>query len=106
MTTSRQSVAQASNFSRTFSRTLLTSALALSLTLAGTGERAFAFDQATLIGLNNDGVRAINQQNYPLAIQKLEEAMKMDPTYRKAGITYQLLQQLWRQLSKTIRLKQ
>ncbi|MBK9622836.1 MAG: tetratricopeptide repeat protein [Candidatus Obscuribacter sp.] len=84
MTTSRQSVAQASNFSRTFSRTLLTSALALSLTLAGTGERAFAFDQATLIGLNNDGVRAINQQNYPLAIQKLEEAMKMDPTYKKA----------------------
>lgn len=66
-------------------------ALALSV-YVGSQLPSIAFDQATLVNLNNDGVRAINQQNYQLAIQKLEEAVKMDPNYKKArenlGIAY------------------
>lgn len=60
----------------------------LALSLCLTAECKFlaveAFDQATLINLNNEGVKAINAQNYQLAIQKLEEAVKMDPNYKKA----------------------
>ena len=44
------------------------------------------------IGLNNDGVKALNTNNFPLAIQKFEEALKQDPTYKLArenlAITY------------------
>ncbi len=48
------------------------------------GPAAFAVDQNVLIGLNNDAVRAINSQNYQLAIEKLEQALKLDPTYKNA----------------------
>lgn len=43
-----------------------------------------AADQATLVGLNNDAVRAINAQNYQGAIEKLEQALKLDPNYKAA----------------------
>ncbi|MBK8222743.1 MAG: tetratricopeptide repeat protein [Candidatus Obscuribacter sp.] len=80
MTTSRQ-------LTRTFP---VRFALALSLTLGGA--HVYGFDQAALVNLNNEGVKAINAQNYQLAIQKLEEAVKMDPNYKKArenlGIAY------------------
>jgi tetratricopeptide (TPR) repeat protein len=52
---------------------------------------AFA-DQAQVMELNNIGVKATFNHDYPLAIQKLEEAVKLDPTYRLArenlGIAY------------------
>jgi tetratricopeptide (TPR) repeat protein len=44
------------------------------------------------VDLNNQGVRALEAQNYPLAFQKLEAAVKQDPSYKKAssnlGIAY------------------
>ena len=44
------------------------------------------------VDLNNQGVRALEAKNYPLAFQKLEAAVKLDPAYKKAssnlGIAY------------------
>lgn len=44
------------------------------------------------VNLNNEGVRALEMKNYPLAFQKLEAAVKQDPNYKKAasnlGIAY------------------
>ncbi len=37
-----------------------------------------------LLSLNNQAVIAINDSNYEVAIQKLEEALKIDPSYRTA----------------------
>lgn len=37
-----------------------------------------------VINLNNEGVNALNKSNFALAIQKLEEAVKRDPTYEMA----------------------
>ncbi|MBX9693790.1 MAG: TonB family protein [Cyanobacteria bacterium] len=37
-----------------------------------------------LLALNNQAVIAINDSNYEAAIQKLEEALKVDPSYRTA----------------------
>lgn len=64
-------------------------ALSLSLVTAVTTSisvlvPAYAVDQATLVGLNNDAVRAINAQNYQGAIDKLEQALKLDPSYKAA----------------------
>lgn len=63
-------------------------ALALSIGLVTTSvvevAPAYAVDQNVLIGLNNDAVRAINAQNYQLAIEKLEQAIKLDPSYKNA----------------------
>lgn len=39
---------------------------------------------ATLNNLNNQAVIAINDSNYEFAVRKLEEALKMDPTYASA----------------------
>lgn len=39
---------------------------------------------ATLNNLNNQAVIAINDSNYEFAVHKLEEALKMDPTYASA----------------------
>jgi tetratricopeptide (TPR) repeat protein len=41
-------------------------------------------DDDTLKQLNNDAVNALNHQNYQLAIQKLEEAIKLRPAYQTA----------------------
>lgn len=37
-----------------------------------------------VVGLNNDGVKALNASNFPLAIQKFQEALKLDPSYQLA----------------------
>lgn len=41
---------------------------------------------ATVIGLNNEGVIALKVSNYPLAIRKFNEALKLDPEYRLAKL--------------------
>lgn len=45
-----------------------------------------------VIGLNNEGIRALNSGNYELAIEKLEAALNLDPSYQLAkdnlAITY------------------
>src|SRR6185437_3930872 len=41
-------------------------------------------DSSQVIGLNNDGVKALNSSNYQLAIQKFEAALKLDPNYKLA----------------------
>src|SRR5277367_3276335 len=39
-------------------------------------------DQKTdVINLNNAGVKALNDGHFPLAIDKLKEALKLDPSY-------------------------
>jgi tetratricopeptide (TPR) repeat protein len=48
---------------------------------------AYAVDQNVLIGLNNDAVRAINAQNYQLAIEKLEQASSLIPLTRMLELT-------------------
>ena len=75
----------ASGFSR---RSLVVhSLLAFSLSLQSTGffpaNMAWA-DSSQVIGLNNDGVKALNASQYQLAIQKFEAALKLDPTYKLA----------------------
>ena len=41
-------------------------------------------DSNQVIELNNDGVRALNSSNVQLAIQKFEQALKLDPNYQLA----------------------
>jgi Tfp pilus assembly protein PilF len=45
-----------------------------------------------VIGLNNEGVKALNANDYSLATAKFLEALRLDPTYRLAldnlAITY------------------
>ncbi len=61
----------------------------LSLLVAGTvfigpgALNAFA-DQNAVIGMNNEGVKALNAGNFALAIQKFEAALQMDKTYQLA----------------------
>jgi len=43
-----------------------------------------AADPDMLKGLNNDAVKALGQQNYQLAIQKLEQALQLAPGYQTA----------------------
>jgi len=62
-------------------------AISASLILAGPPimtPAVFAADNARLVELNNEGVRALNNNNYQLAIQKFEEALKLDSNYAKA----------------------
>ncbi|MGH2510403.1 MAG: hypothetical protein ACRDHZ_23760, partial [Ktedonobacteraceae bacterium] len=40
--------------------------------------------QAECIDLNNEGVKAINRKDWPLAFQKFEAALKLDPNYKLA----------------------
>lgn len=53
---------------------------------------ALAFDPDQVVRLNNDGVNALNAGNFPLAIQRFNEALKVDPNYKLAkdnlAITY------------------
>src|SRR5580700_3642282 len=52
-------------------------------------------DAGDVISLNNEGVRAINLNDFELAIAKLSAALKIDPRYNLArgnlAITYSLL---------------
>ena len=45
---------------------------------------AYAADATQVIGLNNEGVAALKVNNYALAIQKFEAALKLDPGYQMA----------------------
>lgn len=40
--------------------------------------------QTGVISFNNDGVRALSASNFPLAIEKFEAALRLDPTYKLA----------------------
>ncbi|MBS2009575.1 MAG: tetratricopeptide repeat protein [Cyanobacteria bacterium SZAS TMP-1] len=53
---------------------------------SGFSSPAFAAgaDPEMLKQLNNDGVKALNAQNYQLAIQKLEQALQLNPNYERA----------------------
>lgn len=61
----------------------------ISLLIAGTvfigpsSLSAFA-DQNAVIGMNNEGVKALNAGNFALAIQKFEAALQMDKSYQLA----------------------
>ncbi len=60
------------------------SPLAVAL-LVSPGQPAYAQGtSSSVINLNNEGVNALNKGNYALAIQKLEEAVRQDPTYEMA----------------------
>lgn len=37
-----------------------------------------------VVSLNNDGVNALKSSNYPLAVQKFQECLKVDPSYKLA----------------------
>lgn len=66
---------------------ILLLAISASLLLAGplvTSPIVFAANDPRLVELNNEGVRALNNNNYQLAIQKFEEALKIDKDYVKA----------------------
>lgn len=41
-------------------------------------------DQSQIIGLNNEGVKALNAGNFALAVEKFEAALKLDPNYKLA----------------------
>ncbi len=45
---------------------------------------ALADEPANVISLNNEGVKALNANNYQLAITKFEAALKLDPSYKLA----------------------
>lgn len=60
----------------------LASALLLGSTLALSP--ASAFEPEALARLNDEAEQAINQKNYQLAIQKLQQALKIDQTNEKA----------------------
>jgi superkiller protein 3 len=45
---------------------------------------AFADEPPAVIALNNEAVKALNSNNFPLAIQKFEAALKIDPRYELA----------------------
>ncbi|MBZ0185290.1 MAG: tetratricopeptide repeat protein, partial [Candidatus Obscuribacterales bacterium] len=70
--------------------------MALSFLLAGSAPLAVTpaaiATSSQVIELNNDGVRALNASNFQLAIQKFQEALKLDSTYQRAktnlGIAY------------------
>lgn len=53
---------------------------------------ALAHDHSEIVDLNNDGVRALVKQDYITAIQKFEQALKIDRKYKLAlsnlAITY------------------
>ena len=57
--------------------------LLLVLAFASFPQIVFA-DSNQVIELNNDGVRALNSNNTQLAIQKFEQALKLDPNYQFA----------------------
>lgn len=42
---------------------------------------AYADEPPAVISLNNEAVKALNSSNFPLAIQKFEAALKIDPHY-------------------------
>jgi tetratricopeptide (TPR) repeat protein len=75
----------ASGFSRR--SVFVQSLLALSLTIQSVGyfpaNMAWA-DSSQVIGLNNDGVKALNSSDYKTAITKFEAALKIDPSYKLA----------------------
>lgn len=61
----------------------------LSLVVAGTvfigpGALSAFADANAVIGMNNEGVKALNAGNFALAIQKFEAALQMDKTYQLA----------------------
>jgi tetratricopeptide (TPR) repeat protein len=45
---------------------------------------AFADEPPAVISLNNEAVKALNSNNFPLAIQKFQAALKIDPSYKLA----------------------
>lgn len=65
------------------SRMALTLLLAASIGMTGCLIPSYAA-RNDVIKLNNEGVQALNANNYQLAIQKLEQAVKLDPTYAMA----------------------
>ena len=57
----------------------------IAILLAGQlGSAYAAADPEQLKQLNNDAVKALNTQNYQVAIQKLEEALRLSPNYTTA----------------------
>ncbi|MBX3148909.1 tetratricopeptide repeat protein [Candidatus Obscuribacterales bacterium] len=45
---------------------------------------AYSQSDSMVVELNNEGVRALSAQNFSLAISKLEESLKRDPSYGRA----------------------
>jgi tetratricopeptide (TPR) repeat protein len=68
-----------SRFSRAF-RTLL---LAQTIGVLAWQGAAFA-DSSQVINLNNEGVKALNAQNFPAAVQAFQKALNIDPNYQLA----------------------
>lgn len=65
-----------------FATLLLATTVSLQ-TIAPYAPAAYA-DQATVIGLNNDGVKLLQAGNFSAAIQKFQQALDMDKTYKLA----------------------
>jgi tetratricopeptide (TPR) repeat protein len=62
-----------------------TLAIAVALTIASFSALPVQADQREIIGLNNQGVKALNQENFPLAIEFFKKALEKDIKYSLAS---------------------
>ena len=65
---------------RRFSQAIFAILTAQTIAMSAWQAPVFA-DSTQVIGLNNDGVKALNAGNYQLAIQKFQAALNIDPNY-------------------------
>ena len=65
-------------------RALLALSIVLQVVDVASIDPVYAADASRVISLNNEGVTALNSNNYQVAIQKFKAALDLDPTYSLA----------------------